>query len=160
MTAPPSGGSTPPRLPLCIRHVDSYTVPMPELRWLDGPSFVKWAVQERPRLVHSPNSPSSLAGRFNATLIGESTARSVHRWQRGGLVDSHLNAFERFMDSLNLHHWEIPDDCYRANSLRPRLTADQKHQIVQLMCDGLNASEVASIVGCARKTVEYWWARS
>jgi len=122
-------------------------------RWIDGPSFCQWLVTVRPDLIHGPDAVPPLPGKFNMSLLGETTGRSVHRWRVGGAVDSLGNAYEDLMDKLDLADWEVPEDIRSNVTHRPRLTEAQKNTIQRLTAQGWGAVRVAQKLNVSERSV-------
>lgn len=122
-------------------------------RWLDGKQFFQWAWQERPYLVHGPDAVPPLPGRLNASLFSERVVRSIHRWKRGGTVDSYGRTCEEFLMALDLAEWEIPDEIWTDPPKRTRLTADDRYAIKVMARNGLSVREISDRMGISDRTV-------
>lgn len=122
-------------------------------RWLDGPLFFEWLIQAAPKVIYHEDAGGGLRGKINANVLGETTARSLHRWKAGGAVDTWGRAYERLMDELDLFDWEVPESIRSHENHRPRLTEPQKAIIKRMHKQGAKAVTIAQTLGISERSV-------
>lgn len=121
-----------------------------ELRFLDGPRFTRWLVEEE---------------KFSPSVLGDSQRRRWYDWERGGRADLYSNSVDRILTDMMLSSRLIPDDVWsedqslRAEGKPRKPIAEQKRLRDEgrlLIQAGVTAREVANKLDVSMTTVRNW----
>lgn len=124
-----------------------------ELRFLDGPRFTRWLVEEE---------------KFLPSVLEDSQRRRWYDWERGGRADLYSNTVDRILTDMMLSSRLIPDDVWSEDQSsraegKPRKPLAEQQRLRNegrlLIEAGVHARDIAEKLGVSMTTVRNWRRR-
>lgn len=124
-----------------------------DLRFLDGPRFTRWLVEEE---------------KFEPSSLGDSQRRRWYDWERGGRADLYSNAVDRILTDHMISSRLIPDDVWSSDQRlkaegKPRKSPAEQQRLRDegrlLLAAGVATKEIAAKLGVSATTIRNWRRR-
>jgi DNA-binding NarL/FixJ family response regulator len=126
------------------------TETLEEPRFLDGPKFIKWLVEEEG---------------VDPTVLTDSQKRRWYDWKQGQRADLYSSAVDRIMTDHYISSRLVPDDVWSENQLTknegktqlpPKEQKARKAEGRMLILAGVTAKQIANDLGVSMATIRVW----